>query len=119
MADPTNPYTTTSVSGFNASAPPNDGTRTSDNKLDWDKHVDKIGTPLKNAVESIDTNVSSAFGDLIMTDDPGQETVVEAMKMFAARAEDPRRKYYNIDAAVALNFPESENYVVGTAFFSG
>lgn len=119
MAAPNNTYTSVSVTGYNASAPPDDGTRSSDNEVAWQKHIDKIGDPLKTALESIDTNISSAIGDLVMTDDAGQEPVVEAMRQFAFRPEDPRRKFKNIDAAVALNFPESENYVVGTAFFSG
>ena len=44
--------------------------------------MDKLGTPNKNLGEGINTNVLSAFGALIMTDDPGQDTVVIAMRMF-------------------------------------
>ena len=81
MAD--NPYTAVSISGYNASPPPDDGTRDSTNQLTWAFHTAKIGDPLKTGVEGVDTNVSAAFGDLVMTTDPGQETVVVMMQMFS------------------------------------
>ncbi|HDZ38617.1 MAG TPA: hypothetical protein ENH62_10080 [Marinobacter sp.] len=77
-----NPYTSVSISGFNSSPPSDDGAEVATNQLEWAKHVDKLGTPNKNLGEGINTNVLSAFGALIMTDDPGQDTVVIAMRMF-------------------------------------
>ena len=112
-----NPYTSTTISGFNSGAPSNDGAREAQNQLDWDKHIDKIGTPLKNGVESVDTNVSAAFGALIMTDDPAQEGVITAMAQFLPRPPDLRQESKRIEAKIQT--PESENFVVGTAMFSG
>lgn len=74
-----NPYTSVTVSGYNASPPPDDGSTTADNKLEWDKHKTKLGDPLKTAVESVNSNVSTAFGNLIMTTDPGEETVLQGL----------------------------------------
>ena len=57
-----NPYTSVSVSGYNASPPDDDGSEVSTNQLKWSNHKDKLGDPLKTALESINTNVTAAFG---------------------------------------------------------
>lgn len=77
-----NPYTSVSISGYNSSPPPDDGSQSSDNQLAWSKHKSKLGDPIKTLSESINSNVNSAFGSLIMTTDPGEEPVIVAMQMF-------------------------------------
>ena len=77
-----NPYTSVAIAGYNASPPKDDGAQTGANQLEWQKHVDKLGTPNKNLAEGVNTNALAAFGALVMTDDPGQETVVIAIRMF-------------------------------------
>lgn len=57
----TNPYKSVSISGFDDDSPPDDGSETEPNRLNWAKHIDEIGTPLKTAIESINTNIISAF----------------------------------------------------------
>ena len=79
-----NPYTSVSISGYNTSPPPDDGSQTSANQLEWAKHKTKLGDPVKTGVESVNSNTNSAFGALVMTDDPGQETVVVMAAMFDA-----------------------------------
>ena len=59
-----NPYEAPTIVGYNATPPANDGTEVSANQLDWDKHLDKIGGPLKVFAEAINTNVLAAFGDV-------------------------------------------------------
>ena len=54
-------YTTVSVSGYNTSPPPDDGSTGTDNQLAWSKHKDKLGDPLKTALESINTNAAAAI----------------------------------------------------------
>lgn len=56
-----NPYTSVSISGYNANPPSDDGTQASQNEVQWSKHKTKLGDPLKTAIETINTNVSSAF----------------------------------------------------------
>jgi hypothetical protein len=80
MAD--NPYTSVVIAGYNASPPSDDGAQTSANQLEWDKHKTKLGDPLRTLAEGVNTNVLAAFGTLVMTDDPAQETVIVAMRMF-------------------------------------
>ena len=59
-----NPYSQPVLTGYNSSAPPDDGTAVAANALKWSNHINKIGDPLKNFAQAIDTNASSAF-DLI------------------------------------------------------
>ena len=47
-------YTTTSLVGYNTSPPSDDGTQVDSNKVEWQKHLDKIGDPLKDQVAAID-----------------------------------------------------------------
>ena len=55
------PYTSVSISGYNSSPPEDDGSTLESNQVEWSKHIDKIGDPIKTAVEAIDTNVQAAF----------------------------------------------------------
>ena len=54
-------YTSPTLSGYNANPPPDDGSQTGDNEVAWSKHTDKIGDPLKNFSEAIDTATTTAF----------------------------------------------------------
>lgn len=54
-------YSSVTVSGYNSSPPPDDGSSGSDNQVTWAKIKTKLSDPVKTAVESINTNVASAF----------------------------------------------------------
>ena len=54
-------YGTVAISGYNSAPPPDDGTTSASNKLTWSKHKEKIGDPLKTAVEAINTALVTAF----------------------------------------------------------
>ena len=111
MAD--NPYTSQSIAGYNSSPPPDDGSKTAANKLEWQKHIDKIGDPVKTLAEAIDTNVLAAFDALILTDEPGEETIVVAMNEFARPQETPRRALNANLAVLAVNLVgPTENMVI-------
>ena len=56
-----NPYTSVSVTGYNANPPADDGSEVEANQITWAKHKTKLGDPIKTAVESINTNVAAAF----------------------------------------------------------
>ena len=83
MASPTSPYTSQAISGYLASPPADDGTRVDSNKIEWAKHVDKIGDPIKNRQDGIDSQLVSAFNSIVMTTDPGEETVIVMASMFS------------------------------------
>lgn len=55
------PYTNVSITGYNTDPPEDDGSQIASNQVKWSKHTDKIGDPLKTAIEGIDTNVQGAF----------------------------------------------------------
>ena len=58
-----NPYTSVAISGYNANPPSNDASEISSNQLDWAlQHKAKLGDPLKNLAEGINTNTAAAFG---------------------------------------------------------
>lgn len=54
-------YTTTSVSGYNASPPSDGGATTEENRITWTKIKSKLPDPLKTAIEAIDTALVAAF----------------------------------------------------------
>jgi len=62
MAD--TPYTSQSISGFNANPPADDGSQVAANRVEWAKHLDKIGTPLKTLIEAINSQNVTAFQSL-------------------------------------------------------
>ena len=77
-----NVYTSVAISGYNASPPADDGSAVKSNKVEWAKHKTQLADPIKVLAEAIDTEIHAAFNRLVMTDDPGKETVIVAMAMF-------------------------------------
>lgn len=65
---PTNPYTSVTISGYLSSPPPDDGSQTAANEIVWQKHVDKIGNPIKNRQDTINSRLVTAFGKMINRD---------------------------------------------------
>lgn len=50
-------YASVSVSGYNASPPPDNASTGADNQLEWGKHVTKLGNPLKTAIEAVNSRL--------------------------------------------------------------
>lgn len=63
-----NPYSSQSITGYNASPPPDDGSQTAANKVEWAKHKTKIGDPIKTLAESINTQALGAINTLALED---------------------------------------------------
>lgn len=59
-----NPYTSQSISGYNSSPPPDDGSTGSDNEITWAKHKSKLADPVKTLAEGVNSAVSTAFGKI-------------------------------------------------------
>lgn len=55
------PYVPVSITGYNSSPPSDDGSEIESNALKWSNHTEKIGDPLKAAIEQVNTNVADAF----------------------------------------------------------
>jgi len=56
-------YTKPSLSGYNASPPPDDGTTGSNNEITWSKHKTKLGDPLQTFSNAINDAVEAAWSD--------------------------------------------------------
>lgn len=54
-------YGSVSVSGYNASPPPDDGTQSAANQVKWATIKAKLPDPLKTAIEAIDAGLVTAF----------------------------------------------------------
>jgi hypothetical protein len=52
-------YTSQTVSGYNASPPPDDGSASADNEITWAKHKSKIGDPLLALAQGINSAVAN------------------------------------------------------------
>jgi hypothetical protein len=63
-----NPYSSASILGYNSSPPPDDGSQTSANKVEWAKHKTKLTDPIKTLVETVNTNMVGA-GDALALED--------------------------------------------------
>ena len=61
------PYGEVSIVGYNANPPADDGSAVATNEVSWAKHTEKIGDPLKTALESTQTAITSVI-DSIETD---------------------------------------------------
>jgi hypothetical protein len=79
---PTNVYSSQTIAGYNASPPPDDGSTAANNQLEWAKHKTKLGDPLKTLAEAINAETLAAFGLLVMTDNPAEETVMVAVEEY-------------------------------------
>ena len=60
----TNPYTSQTISGYNATPPADDASQVASNRVEWAKHIDKIGGPLKTLAEAINSQNVTAFQSL-------------------------------------------------------
>jgi len=54
-------YATVTVSGYNSSAPPDDGSQVASNQITWSKSKTKLGDPLKTALEAINSTLVTAL----------------------------------------------------------
>jgi hypothetical protein len=54
-------YSTISVSGYNANPPPDDGSQSAANQINWSTIKGKLPDPLKTAIEAINTALVTAF----------------------------------------------------------
>lgn len=66
MAD--SPYTSQTISGYNTSPPPDDGTESDANEITWAKGKDKLADPIKTLAEAINTQLVTAFAKVPNTD---------------------------------------------------
>lgn len=57
-------YTQPTITGYNATPPPDDDSQTSANAVSWAKHISKIGDPIKTYAQAINNALVIAFGKI-------------------------------------------------------
>ena len=62
---PTVTYTNTTITGYNTTPPPDDGTQDSSNEITWSRIKTQLTDPLNTAIASIDTNVETAIAAFV------------------------------------------------------
>ena len=79
---PSNPYSSVSVSGYNSSPPPDDGSQVAANRITWSGIKTKLGDPLDTFAAAVDAAILAAFGSLVVTTDAGESNVILHMQQF-------------------------------------
>ena len=118
---PTNPYSSQSITGYNAGAPADDGSQVSSNQLEWDKHKTKLGDPLKTLAEAINTAAVS-FGAKTVNTDADEDNAIAGSLAFTpvnATVTDgvitPLRSNLRVDTEGAAASDELTHFVTSTA----
>src|SRR3990172_3570661 len=60
-----NPFTQPTISGYNPSAPPDDGSQVASNLATWADIKNELSDPVKSLVETAISNTSTAFGKIL------------------------------------------------------
>jgi len=68
MTNSVNPYTSQSISLYNDSPPPDDGTTGANNLVTWAKHKTKLADPIKTHASDIDSATLAAFAKTVNAD---------------------------------------------------
>jgi hypothetical protein len=59
------PFTVTSVSNYNSNPPPDDGSQTAANRVQWSTQKTKLTDPIKTAFDDSESATSTAFGKVM------------------------------------------------------
>lgn len=105
------PYNSTSVSGYNANPPPDDGTSVSTNLVTWAVIKTKLGDPLNTFATSVNSNLTTAFGKIL-----GGGSVVNTGVNYAAGAADQGRLIRTTVANVTITTPDATSVLNPFAF---
>lgn len=103
------PYSGTSVSGYNANPPPDDGTTVATNQITWAGIKSKVGDPLNTFASSVDSNITSAVGKIV-----GGASVVSTAVNYAMTAADQGRLIRATASGITITTPDAT--VVKTPF---
>lgn len=100
------------ISGYNANPPPDDGTASSDNEIEWSKHKSKLGDPVKTLAETTVTNITTALAKLV-----GGGGITESAVDYTALEADQGKLVAITAADKTLTTPDAT--VVGAPFVFG
>jgi hypothetical protein len=63
-----NPFVSPTISGYNSSPPPDDGSQTSQNEVTWAGTKTKLADPIKTYADAINANAAAAFAKMFGAD---------------------------------------------------
>ncbi len=98
----TNPYSAPTLTGYDSSPPPDDGSEVESNRLEWAKHKDKHGDPLKSYGEGISAATSAAFDTIFLN-----ATVTKSTAYTVTTAD--RGKLFLVTGTTTLTLPKASD----------
>lgn len=93
------PYTSQTITDYNTSPPPDDGSATSANTVKWATHKDKLADPIKTLAEAINTETLAAFGKVMGT------TFEVKSANYTVTASDQGKIIYSDTAGITFSLP--------------
>lgn len=106
------PLTATSVAGYNANPPSDDGAQTAANRVEWAKEKSKLTDPIKTAFDSSETATVAAFAKVI-----GGGGLTTTAISAAVGAADQGKLYRGTASSITITTPDAT--VVGSPFVFG
>ena len=99
-----NPYTPPILSGYNLNPPPDDDSESASNAVQWQKHLDKIGDPLRTFANDDHAATTAAFASTINTGADENNSMAGSLAftpseltLDAAGAIAPLRSHHTVD----------------------
>lgn len=96
------PYPGTSVTGYNANPPPDDGSQVATNEVTWSGIKTKIGDPLDTFAGNVDSNLTAAFEKLM-----DGSAVVSTATSYAAGAADQGKLIVSTASGITITTPDA------------
>lgn len=106
------PYTETTIVNYNSNPPSDDGAQTAANRVQWSTEKQKLADPLKVAIESIDDNITTAFGKIV-----GGAGITSTAISYQVVAGDQGKLVVTSAASVTITTPDAAT--VGSPFVFG
>ena len=103
-----NPFTTTSVTSYNANPPPDDGSQVANNIVAWSTIKTKLPDPIKSAFDTSETNTNTAFSKVM-----GGGGFTSTATNYTVLAAD-QGKFIKVTAAATITTPDATS--VGSPF---
>lgn len=103
------PFTTTSVSNYNANPPADDGSQVSANRVQWSTQKTKLADPVYNAFNTSETTTNTAFGKVV-----GGATITTTAISYTVTASDQSKIVKATAGGITITTPDAT--VVGAPF---
>lgn len=96
-----NPFTSATISSYNANPPADDGSQIASNRVQWATHKAKLSDPIKTAVEADISNTNSAFAKVV-----GGAGITSTGSDYSVSASD-QSKLIKVTASATITTPDA------------